>query len=55
MRAVPQDTEASAMMGINVNRTISVTFPIAGALAGAAGIVYLLLFNMRYDTASSSA
>jgi branched-chain amino acid transport system permease protein len=50
MRAVAQDTEASAMMGINVNRTISITFAIAGALAGAAGIVYLLQFNMRYDT-----
>ena len=50
MRAVAQDTEASAMMGINVNRTISVTFMIAGGLAGAAGIVYLLQFNMRYDT-----
>jgi len=50
MRAVAQDKEASAMMGINVNRTISVTFAIAGALAGSAGIVYLLQFNMRYDT-----
>jgi branched-chain amino acid transport system permease protein len=50
MRAVSQDNEASAMMGINVNRTISVAFGIAGALAGAAGIVYLLQFNMRYDT-----
>jgi branched-chain amino acid transport system permease protein len=50
MRAVAQDTEASAMMGIDVNRTISVTFMLAGALAGAAGIVYLLQFNMRYDT-----
>jgi branched-chain amino acid transport system permease protein len=50
MRAVAQDTEASAMMGINVNRTISVTFAIAGALAAAAAIVYLLQFNMRYDT-----
>jgi branched-chain amino acid transport system permease protein len=50
MRAVAQDTEASAMMGINVNRTISVTFAIAGALAGAAAIVYLLQFNMRFDT-----
>ena len=50
MRAVAQDKEASAMMGIDVNRTISVTFLIAGALAGAAGIVYLLQFNMRYDT-----
>ena len=50
MRAVSQDREASAMMGIDVNRTISVTFMIAGALAGAAGIVYLLQFNIRYDT-----
>jgi branched-chain amino acid transport system permease protein len=50
MRAVAQDREAAAMMGINVNRTISVTFAIAGALAGSAGIVYLLQFNMRYDT-----
>ena len=50
MRAVAQDTEASAMMGINVNRTISFTFFIAGALAAVAGLVYLLQFNMRYDT-----
>jgi branched-chain amino acid transport system permease protein len=50
MRAVAQDTEASAMMGINVNRTISVTFFLAGSLAAVAGLVYLLQFNMRYDT-----
>jgi branched-chain amino acid transport system permease protein len=50
MRAVAQDTEASAMMGIDVNRTISVTFFIAGSLSAAAGLVYLLQFNMRYDT-----
>lgn len=50
MRAVAQDTEASAMMGIDVNRTISITFFLAGALAASAGIVYLLQFNMRYDT-----
>ena len=37
MRAVAQDTEASAMMGIDVNRTISMTFFLAGALAAAAG------------------
>ncbi len=50
MRAVSQDTEASAMMGIDVNRTISVTFFLAGSLAAVAGLVYLLQFNMRYDT-----
>jgi len=37
-------------MGINVNRTISFTFILAGALAGAAGLLFLLQFNMRYDT-----
>jgi len=50
MRAVAQDTEASAMMGINVNRTISVTFFIAGSLAAVAGLVFFLEFQMRYDT-----
>jgi branched-chain amino acid transport system permease protein len=50
MRAVSQDTEASAMMGINVNRTISVTFFIAGGLAAVAGLVFLLEYNIRYDT-----
>ncbi len=50
MRAVAQDREAAAMMGLDVNRTISITFMIAGGLAAAAGLVYLLQFNMRYDT-----
>ena len=50
MRAVSQDKEASAMMGIDVNRTISVTFFLAGSLAAVAGLVYLLQFNIRYDT-----
>lgn len=50
MRAVSQDTDASAMMGIDVDRTIRVTFIIAGSLAAAAGLVFLLEFNMRYDT-----
>ncbi|MDQ3874539.1 MAG: branched-chain amino acid ABC transporter permease [Actinomycetota bacterium] len=40
MRATAQDREAAAMMGINVNRTISFTFLIAGMLAGAAGLIY---------------
>jgi branched-chain amino acid transport system permease protein len=42
MRATAQDREASAIMGINVDRTISFTFALAGALAGAAGVVYAL-------------
>ena len=50
MRAVAQDREASSMMGINVNRTISVTFALAGSLAAVGGMLFLLQFNMRYDT-----
>jgi len=50
MRATAQDPEASAMMGINVNRTISITFFIAGSLAAIAGLVFFLEFQMRYDT-----
>jgi branched-chain amino acid transport system permease protein len=38
------------MMGINVNRTISFTFLLAGGLAGAAGLLYALYFtNVRFD------
>jgi len=51
MRATSQDMDAAAMMGINVNRTISFTFALAGALAGAGGLIYFLHFtSMRYDT-----
>jgi len=51
MRATAQDRDAAAMMGINVNRTISFTFLIAGALAGAGGLVYALYFRqIHYDT-----
>jgi len=50
MRATAQDQDAAAMMGINVNRTISFTFLLAGMLAGSAGVLYLLQFQMRYDT-----
>lgn len=51
MRATAQDRDAAAMMGIDVNRTISFTFVIAGALAGAGGLLYALYFGqIRYDT-----
>ena len=40
MRATAQDQDAARLMGINVNRTISFTFALGGALAGAAGCMY---------------
>ncbi len=50
MRATAQDREAAAMMGIDVNRTISFTFLIAGGLAGAAGLIYAVYFtSVRFD------
>ncbi len=42
MRATAQDREAAGLMGIDVNRTISLTFLLAGALAGGAGVVVAL-------------
>jgi branched-chain amino acid transport system permease protein len=51
MRATAQDREAAAMMGIDVNRTISFTFLLAGSLAGAAGLVFSLYFtSVKFDT-----
>ena len=50
MRATAQDRDASAMMGINVDRTISFTFALGGALAGAAGMIYMLYIGTsRFD------
>jgi len=44
MRAVAEDQTAASLMGINVNRIISLTFLIGGAMGGAAGV----LFGVQY-------
>src|SRR5512147_2520000 len=45
IRSVSEDKEASALMGIDVDRLITMTFVIGGAAAGAAGVLYALMFK----------
>jgi branched-chain amino acid transport system permease protein len=40
MRAVSKDFETAKLMGININRVISVTFAIGSFLAGVGSILY---------------
>jgi len=45
IRAVAEDQSTASLMGINVNRMISLTFLIGGAMGGAAGV----LFGVQYS------
>ena len=44
MRAVSEDPETAALMGINVDRTIVTVFGVGGAMAGVAGALWGLVF-----------
>lgn len=45
MRAVALDVDAAQLMGVDVNKTISATFAIGSALAGAAGVLVGVYYN----------
>jgi branched-chain amino acid transport system permease protein len=45
-RACEQDQKMAALVGINVDRTISITFIIAAALAAVAGTMYLVHYGV---------
>lgn len=50
MLAVSEDQGAAELMGINVNRTISITFAIGSALAAVAGILYICQYESLKPT-----
>ncbi len=45
VRAVAENKDVAALMGINVDRTISITFAIGAAFAGIAGVLWGLVFR----------
>jgi branched-chain amino acid transport system permease protein len=45
IRAVAEDKEIAALMGINVDRTVVMTFLVGGAMAGVAASMWALLFK----------
>ena len=50
MRATAQDPDTAGLMGVDVNRTIAITFLIGGGLAGAAGVAQMLYNNYTVYT-----
>jgi branched-chain amino acid transport system permease protein len=51
MRATAQDADAARLMGINVDRTIALTFLTGGLMAGTAGVIYALYnTTVRFDS-----
>jgi branched-chain amino acid transport system permease protein len=50
VRAVAQNAETAALMGVNIDRVVSVTFLLGGLMAGAAGLLYVVyLENTGYN------
>jgi branched-chain amino acid transport system permease protein len=45
IRAVAEDKDAAALMGVNVDRTIAISFAVGGIMAGAAGVMYGLVYR----------
>ncbi|NLC55144.1 MAG: branched-chain amino acid ABC transporter permease [Erysipelothrix sp.] len=50
MRAVAQDKEAAVIMGVNVDRTISITFAIGSALGALGGVLYSVAYAQIFPT-----
>ena len=50
IRATSEDQTASVLMGVNINRIISVTFGVGSVLAGIAGVLIGLYYSVAYPT-----
>jgi branched-chain amino acid transport system permease protein len=50
IQAVAQDMSAASLMGVNVNRVVSVTFMVGSALAAVAGVLVAWNFNSLFPT-----
>ena len=48
MRAVSEDADAAALMGIDVDKVVVFTFALGGAMAGIAGVCYAFVFKQVY-------
>jgi branched-chain amino acid transport system permease protein len=48
MRAVSEDKDVAALMGIDVDQVITITFAVGAAMAGAAGVLFGLLFRQTH-------
>ena len=48
MRAVSEDRDAAAMMGIDVNKVIVFTFVLGGCMAGIGGVLYCMVYKQVY-------
>jgi branched-chain amino acid transport system permease protein len=48
MRAVSEDADAAALMGIDVDKVVVFTFALGGAMAGIAGVCYAFIFKQVY-------
>jgi branched-chain amino acid transport system permease protein len=46
IRAVAQDPEVASMMGVNIDRIVVTTFFVGGLMAGAAGVMYVLVLGV---------
>ena len=48
MRAVSEDPDTAALMGIDVNKVVVFTFALGGAMAGIAGVFYAFVYKQVY-------